>query len=64
MLHQDEIYMVPSGTGKMEGHFPVREFCQDWKSQGILLKILKKSENIILEIKKKILERSGKFVSQ
>ena len=27
----------------------VREFCQDWKSQGILLKILEKSENIILE---------------
>ena len=27
----------------------VREFCQDWKSQGILLKILEKSEKIILE---------------
>ena len=28
----------------------VREFCQDWKSQGILLKILEKSGKIILEI--------------
>ena len=27
----------------------VREFFQDWRSQGILLKILKKSEKIILE---------------
>ena len=27
----------------------VREFWQDWKSQGILLKILEKSEKIILE---------------
>ena len=47
--------MVPTGTGKqgkpgkMGRHFPVREFCQDWKSQGILLKILEKSEKIILE---------------
>ena len=27
----------------------VGEFCQDWKNQGILLKILEKSEKIILE---------------
>ena len=33
-------YMVPTGTGKqgkpgkMGRHFPVREFCQGWKSQG------------------------------
>ena len=32
--------MVPTGTGKqgklgkMGRHFPVGEFCQDWKSQG------------------------------
>ena len=44
--------MVPTKTGnqgkpgKMGRHFPVREFCEDWKSQGILLKIL---EKIILE---------------
>ena len=42
----------------------VREFCQDWKSQGILLKILEKLEKIILEKFKRILEKSGKFVSQ
>ena len=47
--------MVPTGTGKpgkVGRHFPVREsqkFCQDWKSQGILLKILEKSEKIILD---------------
>ena len=38
---------VPTRTGKhgkMGMHFPVREFCQNWKSQGILLKILEKSE--------------------
>ena len=44
--------MVPTGTGnqgkpgKMGRHFPVREFCQDWKSQGILPKILEKQENL------------------
>ena len=44
--------MVPIGTGnqgkpgKMGRHFPVREFCQDWKSQGILPKILEKQENL------------------
>ena len=27
----------------------VREFCQDWKSQGILLKILEKLKQITLE---------------
>ena len=42
--------MVPTGTGKqgkagkMGRHFPVKELCQDWKNQGILLKILEKSE--------------------
>ena len=43
------VYRVPTGTGKsgkMEEHFPVRkkvrEFCSDWKSQGILPKILEK----------------------
>ena len=39
--------MVPTRTGnpgKMGRHFPVREFCQDWKSQRILLKILEKLE--------------------
>ena len=47
--------MVPTGTGnqgkpgKMGRHFPVREFCEDWKSQGILLKILENLEKIILE---------------
>ena len=50
--------MVPIGTGnqgkpgKMGRHFPFRkklEFCQDWRSQGILLKILEKLEKIILE---------------
>ena len=35
----------------------VMEFCQDWKSQGILLKILEKLEKVILE-------KSGKFVSK
>ena len=45
-------FMVPTGTGnqgkpgKMGRHFPVREFCQDWKSQGILPKILEKQENL------------------
>ena len=37
---------VPIQTGKpgkMEKLFPVREFCADWKSQGNLDKILKKS---------------------
>ena len=44
--------MVPTRTakqqkpGKWEGIIPVREFCQDWKSRGILLKILEKSEKI------------------
>ena len=44
--------MVPTGAGnqgkpgKMGRHFPVREFCQDWKSQGILPKILEKQENL------------------
>ena len=47
--------MVPTGTGKtgkpgnVRRHFPVREFCQDWKSEGILLKILEKSEKVLLE---------------
>ena len=51
--------MVPTGTGnqgkpgKMGRHFPVREFRQDRKSQGILLKILEKLEKIILENCKK-----------
>ena len=27
----------------------VGEFCQDWKSQGIILKILEKLEKIMLE---------------
>ena len=46
------ILMVPTGTGnqgkpgKMGRHFPVREFCQDLKSQGILPKILEKQENL------------------
>ena len=39
--------MVLTETGKMGRYFPVREFCQEWKSQGILLKILEKSEQII-----------------
>ena len=38
--------MVSTGTGKMGRQFPVREFCQDWKSQGILLEILEKSEKL------------------
>ena len=42
----------------------VREFCQDWKSQGILLKILEKSEKNYTGKLKKILEKSVKFVSQ
>ena len=56
--------MVPTGNGKqgkpgkMGRHFPVREFCQYWKSQGILLKILEKSNYT-----GKIREKSGKFVS-
>ena len=47
--------MVPTGTGnqgkpgKMGRYFPVRENCQNGKSQGILLKILGKSQKIILE---------------
>ena len=57
--------MVPTGTGnqgkprKMGRHFPVREFCQDWKSQGILLKILEKLETIILENFKKYWKSQG-----
>ena len=42
----------------------VREFFQDWKSQGILLKILEKSEKNYTGKLKRILEKSGKFVSQ
>ena len=51
--------MVPTGTdktgkpGKWEGIFQsgkkVREFCQDWKSQEFFLKILEKSEKVVLE---------------
>ena len=54
--------MVPTRTGKQEKpgkmgrHFSsqgkVREFCQDWNSQGILLKILEKSEKINWKIEK------------
>ena len=64
-----DLLMVPTGTGnqgkpgKMGRHFPVREFCQDWKSQGILLKILEKLKNNTGKLKR-ILEKSGKFVSQ
>ena len=36
----------------MERHFPVREFCQDWKSQGILLKILKNQKKLYWKIEK------------
>ena len=39
------MYMVPIGTGKpgkIGDRFPVREFQSDWKSQGILPKILEK----------------------
>ena len=49
---KNNVFMVPTGTGnqgkpgKMGRHFPVREFCQDWKSQGILPKILEKQENL------------------
>ena len=51
--------MVPTRTGKTEKTWEngrafsskgkVRKFCQDWKSQGILPKILEKSEKVILE---------------
>ena len=37
--------MIPTLTGKpakMGEHFPVREFCYDWKSEGMLPKILEK----------------------
>ena len=54
--------MVPIGTGKpgkMGRHFPVREFCQDWKSQGIFLKILEKFEKIILENCEKYWKNQG-----
>ena len=53
-----DLTMVPTGTGnqgkpgKMGRHFPVREFCQDWKSQGILLKILGKLGKIYWKIEK------------
>ena len=58
--------MVPTGTGEPEkwaGIFQSgkksSQFCQDWKSRGILLKILEKlywkTENM--------LEKSGKFVT-
>ena len=36
---------VPTRTGKMGRHFPVREFWTDWKSQGKSHKILEKSGN-------------------
>ena len=58
--------MAPTGTvklGKMGRHFPVREFCQDWKSQGILLKIMEKSEKKLYLKTEKVLEKSGKCVS-
>ena len=57
--------MVPTGTGnqgkpgKMGRHFPVGEFCQDWKSQGILPKILEEQEN--LNKKNVFLCKSGNF---
>ena len=47
--------MVPTETGKsgIKGrHFPVGEFCQDWKSQGILLKILEKSKKLCWKTEK------------
>ena len=56
--------MVPTGTGKigkMGRQFPVREFCQDWKSQGILLKIWKIRKKLYW---KKYWKSLGKFVSQ
>ena len=40
-------------------HFPLREFCQDWKSQGILPKILEKSEKILLKNWKKYRKSLG-----
>ena len=52
--------MVPSGTGKpekMQRHFPVREFYQKYWKIG-------KNKTGKLKKKKKILEKSGKFVSQ
>ena len=62
--------MVPTGTGnqgkpgKMGRHFPVREFCQDWKSGGILLENTGKIRKKYAGKLKRILEKSGKFVSQ
>ena len=56
--------MTPTWTGKpgkMGKHFPVRELISDWKSRGILPKILGKKQEI-LTLKK--LEKSGKFVCQ
>ena len=53
--------MVPTGDWKNGKPFSsrgkVRKFCQDWKGQGILPKILEKLEKFVLE-------NSGKFVSQ
>ena len=57
---EDMVHIGTGRPGKMGRHFPVREFCQDWKSQGILLKILEKSEKIYWKTEK-ILEKSGKL---
>ena len=36
--------IVPISTGKIGVHFPFREFCTHWKSQGISPKILEKRD--------------------
>ena len=61
--------MVPTGTGnqgkpgKIGRHFPVREFCQDWKSRNFTQNAGKNEKNYTGKLKR-ILEKSGKFVSQ
>ena len=55
--------MVPTGTGNRENLEKLEGIFQSGKSQGILLKILEKSEKLNWKIER-ILEKSGKFVSQ
>ena len=61
--------MLPTGTGKRgklgkwEGIFQSGNFCQDWKSWGILLKYWKNEKKLYWKIEKNT-GKVRKFVSQ
>ena len=60
LVHGSHSDWKPGKTGE---YFLVGEFCQDWKNQGILLKILENCKKLH-KIEKEILKKSGKFMSQ